>query len=481
MLENNQNLEQKNKFVKEIDLKKGEKRKLTFFGFKGKVALSIILLIYVNIALLVGVIYSLSVNETLTCGIIIIVLLVLDIIFPIKLAKIIRNHKRRYILKSDTLDSLVDFLDCPNYEEKIRIDNKKITFKHEDDEDYYAEEIEDDEQASKSVHSYDDVDFEDMCLDIVKFAENRGLNTDVQSVRLFLSAVNSSRLISVDSSDLEVSKKFVDVLSEYLGKSAFYSKEHPNWEKPEDILWKRQNNTNVETKVLKSLLSANKNKGNFTFLGMVDVTYSKFENYFSQLLNFVNHPNRKLLVDVSPKYDNGVDPVGRLTIPKNIWFVVFPKKDVENKVSEKVVKNMVCIEITGSIIEASEEKVEHKPISIEQFNYSVNKAADECEIDEELWKKYDEFIIEANKLVSLKLNDKYFYGIENFAIMYVVAGGEISNALDNVVNSKILPMILNLKELEISEISILIDLLENIFDTEGFTASIRTLNKLKEN
>ena len=57
----------------------------------------------------------------------------------------------------------------------------------------------------------------------------------------------------------------------------------------------------------------------------------------------------------------------------------------------------------------------------------------------------------------------------------------MSNALDNVVNSKVLPMILNLKELEIHEISLFIDLIENIFDTEGFTVSVRALNKLKEN
>ena len=37
MLENNQQtIVEKNKSVVEIDLKKGEKRKLTLFGFKGK-------------------------------------------------------------------------------------------------------------------------------------------------------------------------------------------------------------------------------------------------------------------------------------------------------------------------------------------------------------------------------------------------------------------------------------------------------------
>ena len=484
MMENNQKIEQQNELVKEIDLKKGEKRKLSLFGFKGKVALSVIVIVYVNLALLIGVIYGLASEETLTCGILIIGIIAVNIIYPIKLTKVIKNHKRRYILKSDSIDNLVEFLDCPNYEEKVRIDNKKITFKHEDDdEDYYMVDSEEDneEQSTKFVHAYDEINFEEMCLDIIKFAENRGLSTDVQSVRLFLSAINSSRLIEVNSPNLEVSKKFVDVLSEYLGKAAFYSKEHPNWEKPEDILWKRQSNINVETKVLKSLLSANKNKGNFTFLGMVDVTYDNFENYFSQMLGFVNHPNRKLLVEVSPKYDNGVDPVGRLTIPKNIWFVVFPKKDVENRMSEKIVKNIVSIEVTGSIIEEATEKMEHEAISIEQFNYSVNKASDECEIEEELWKKYDEFILESKKLVNFSVNDKYFYGVENFALMYAITGGEISNALDNVVNSKVLPLILNLKEFEVNEISVMIDLLENIFDTEGFTVSIRTLNKLKEN
>lgn len=95
MLENNQQtIVEKNKSVVEIDLKKGEKRKLTLFGFKGKVALSIIILVYVNIALLVGMIYGLASDETLTFGVLLMVMIAINIIFPIKLSKVIRNHNK---------------------------------------------------------------------------------------------------------------------------------------------------------------------------------------------------------------------------------------------------------------------------------------------------------------------------------------------------------------------------------------------------
>ena len=152
MMENNQKIEQQNELVKEIDLKKGEKRKLSLFGFKGKVALSVIVMVYVNLALLIGVIYGLASEETLTCGILIMGIIAVNIIYPIKLAKVIRNHKRRYILKSDSIDNLVEFLDCPNYEEKVRIDNKKITFKHEDDdEDYYMVDSEEDNEEQSKI------------------------------------------------------------------------------------------------------------------------------------------------------------------------------------------------------------------------------------------------------------------------------------------------------------------------------------------
>ena len=362
------------------------------------------------------------------------------------------------------------------------MEDKKITFKSDDtDIDYYSTEEDDEEESTKLVGAYEEIDFEELCLNVVKFAASKGLNTDVLSVRTFLSAINSSHLIEVNSQDLEVAKKFVDVISEYLGKKAYYSKEKSHWEKPEDILWKKLNNQIVESDVLKSLLYAHKNKNDFTFLGLADVNYSRFDEYFAQIFGFINHPNRRVLIDVAAKYDNGVDPAGRLSTPKNIWFIVFPNSDASNKVSDKTIRNLVKIEVNGSIAEPTEETIEVEKMILEQFYYSISKASDDADINEDLWKKYDEFIVEAEKIVKLNLNDKYFYGVENFATMFVIAGGEEADALDHVVNAKLLPMITNFKDLEVSEVDILIDNIENIFDTEGFVVTIKTLNKLKEN
>lgn len=483
MLKNNQNAnQQKNEQVMEIDLRKGEKRKLSLFGFKGKVALSVIVMVYVNFALLIGLLYGANADSSLIIGILVIALLGVDIAYPVILSKVIKDRKKRFLLKSNTIDGLVEFLECPNYEEKVRMEDKKITFKSDDtDIDYYSTEEDDEEESTKLVGAYEEIDFEELCLNVVKFAASKGLNTDVLSVRTFLSAINSSHLIEVNSQDLEVAKKFVDVISEYLGKKAYYSKEKSHWEKPEDILWKKLNNQIVESDVLKSLLYAHKNKNDFTFLGLADVNYSRFDEYFAQIFGFINHPNRRVLIDVAAKYDNGVDPAGRLSTPKNIWFIVFPNSDASNKVSDKTIRNLVKIEVNGSIAEPTEETIEVEKMILEQFYYSISKASDDADINEDLWKKYDEFIVEAEKIVKLNLNDKYFYGVENFATMFVIAGGEEADALDHVVNAKLLPMITNFKDLEVSEVDILIDNIENIFDTEGFVVTIKTLNKLKEN
>lgn len=492
MLENNQILENEEKLEKpvkkspvlEIDLKKGEKRKLTLLGFKGKVALSIILMVYFTLGLGVAVIAALSASETYLALLLIGVIIIGSIVFPIVLSRKIRNHKRRYLLKSDTLSDLVEYLDCPNYEEKVRIDDRKITFQSDNEDIDYYDEYEDEEEDDEStsyVHSYTEIDFNEMVLDIVKYAEKKGLSTDVSSVRSFVSAINSSHLIEIKTPNLEVSKKFVDVMSEYFYRKPFYAKENQNWESPEDILWKKQNNTLVETEILKSVLNASKNKNNFTFLGLVDVNYSKLENYFSQFLTFINYPNRRLLIEVSTKFNNGVDPAGKVAIPKNIWFIVFPKQNIENNASSKIAKNLVSIEINGSIIEASSPELTNENVPIDQFEYSVHKAADNCDISEDLWKKYDEFLKKVEEIVKLDLNDKYFYGVENFATMYASTGADEAQGVDNVINSKILPLVLNNKELTVEEVNMLIDSVENIFDTEGFTVTLKTLNRLKEN
>ena len=497
MLENNQIIEKeeiekpvvKKNPVVEIDLKKGEKRKLTLLGFKGKVALSIILMIYFTIGLLVATVVALSTKQSYIALLLIGVIIIGSIVFPICLSKVIRNHKRRYILKSDNLSDLVEYLDCPNYEERVRVDDKNITFQadaadEEDYDNYYdeyeVEELEEDESTSY-VHTYTEILFDEMVLDIVDFASKKGLSTDVASVRSFLSAIHSSHMIEVNSKNLEISKKFVDVLGEYLSRKPYYAKENQNWENPEDILWKKHNNSVVETEILKSVLHASKNKNTFTFLGLVDVHYSKLENYFSQFLTFVNYPSRRLLLEVSEKFNNGVDPAGKTAIPKNIWFVVFPKQNIENKASTKIAKNLVSIEINGALIEAKEPELKNENVLIDQFDYSINKVADDCDISEELWKKYDDFLKKVDEIVKLDLNDKYFYGVEDFATMYASTGADEAQAVDNVINSKILPLVLHQKDLNVEEVNMLIEAVENIFDTEGFTVTLKTLNKLKEN
>ena len=127
----------------------------------------------------------------------------LNVAFPIVLTKKVKNHKKRYILKSDSFDNLIEFLDCPNYEERVRIEDKKITFESsKEDMDYYSVDEDEEDASTKLVGAYEEIDFEQMCTDIVKYAEHKGLSTDVLSVRNFLSAVNSSHLIEINSSDL---------------------------------------------------------------------------------------------------------------------------------------------------------------------------------------------------------------------------------------------------------------------------------------
>lgn len=494
MLENNQVLENevkeipvKKSPVVEIDLQKGEKRKLSLLSFKGKVALSVILMIYLLIGLIVAAVVAVGTGDIYLTLLIGAIILAVCIAYPVSLAEIIRKHKRRYLLKSNNLSEIIDYLDCPNYEERVRVveEDKNISLQNdEEDYDYYDEyeyeEIED--ESTSYVQSFEEIDFEEMVLDIVKFAGKKGLSTDVGSVRTFMSAINSSHLIEIKSKNLEVSKKFVDILSEYLTRKAHYVKENQSWESPEDIMWKKHNNVLVETEILKSVLHASKNKNRFTFLGLVDVHYSKLESYFAQFLTFVNYPNRRLLVEVSEKFNNGIDPAGKVAIPKNLWFIIFPKQNVENKVPTKIAKNLVSIEISGSIIEAEDVEVTKEDLLIDQFEYSVNKSADESDISEELWKKYDEFLKKIEELeVNLELNDKYFYGIEKYATMYTSTGADEAQAVDNVINSKILPLLLNKKDLNVDQINLLIRWIEEIFDTEGFTVTLKTLNKLKEN
>ena len=493
MLENNQILENEEKVeptvkknpVVEIDLKKGEKRKLTLLGFRGKVVLSIFLMIYFTIGIGVATIVALSYGEEYIALVLAGIMILASILYPIKLTKAIRNHKRRYLLKSDNLSDLVDFLECPNYEEKVRVEDKKITFEVDEEEiDYYDDydDFEEEEDESTTfVHAFTEIDFSEMALDIVDFAKKKGLLTDIASVRSFMSAINSSHLVEINSRNLEISKKFVDVVSEYLSRKPFYAKENQSWESTEDILWKKHNNTVIESEIQKSVINASKNKNHFTFLGLVDVHYHKLEEYFSQFLTFINYPNRRLLLEVSDKFSNGVDPVGKVSIPKNLWFIVFPKQNIENKASLKTIKNLVSIEITGSLTEAESPDLTKESVLIDQFEYSVHKAADNYDISEELWKKYDEFMKKVEEIVELDINDKYFYGIENFATMYASTGADEAVAVDNVINSKIIPMIINNKDLELDEIKVLISAVENIFDTEGFTVTLKTLNKLKGN
>ena len=462
--------EEVNKIVNivEIDVAQKDKKKLSFFGYKSKMVILIILTIYFNIALLASGYYSYK-NYKEWLILVLIVFLVFNIVIISSIVIISKKHKQRFIVKANEFEDVIENLACPNYELKERITDIEDTHDgNEEDFDYSNIEAE----TPTSYDKFEDIDLKELCSKFVLFAEKDGFHVDFSSVREFFSAMASKNLIIVDNKKKSYCKRFIDLVSDFLGQTAFYVREGLEWEKPSNLYLRASNGKLLETNFSKGIINAYKNPNSFNFCGIANVSFAAFKKYFNEVFPFVIHPNRTINLQLSTKQGNE-----KSTICKNTWFILFVN-DKLSDIPKELVENCSIVSLIAYEIDPIENDVDFN-VSYSQFIRAINKDDDEY-ISETNWKKFDEFINETNEILSFRISNKYFCELESFSVTYFMCGGSELEAIDHMICCKLLPYLFSLETIYANEIEQMRKSLDEIFGTENMIATKQALSKLKE-
>ena len=106
---------------------------------------------------------------------------------------------------------------------------------------------------------------------------------------------------------------------------------------------------------------------------------------------------------------------------------------------------IATIDLNAKVIEPQEEVHENEiKLSYERLVHMIRDLEEKYYLEEIHWKKIDQLENYISKYIQYKFDNKIIRQIERFSSIYILVGGDQLECLDNLLNSKIFPIVLDL-------------------------------------
>ena len=171
-------------------------------------------------------------------------------------------------------------------------------------------------------------------------------------------------------------------------------------------------------------------------LSLTNIGAEEIQTVMTKFLRYFDRPDCTVKIDVPEEYGET-----SIKVPENFWFILTLAEG--QKVSE-LPKNILE---TASVAELSakaarnasdNEEASFAHISYYQFTTMAERAARDYSIDENSWKRLDNFESKINaKDDSFHISNKQWQHFEKHAAVYLATGGEQTEALDNIISSHV--------------------------------------------
>ncbi|MGN0819404.1 MAG: hypothetical protein ACI4M6_03285 [Christensenellaceae bacterium] len=336
----------------------------------------------------------------------------------------------------------------------------------------------------------DEVSLKDICDCFRAWAcKERGLYYEERIIRLFVSALATTRLIILQGISGTGKTSLPYAMGQFLSNPSTIASVQPSWRDRTEIFGyfneftKRYN----ETEILKAMYEARWNDD--LYLTVIDeANISRIEYYFAELLSVYELPSRdNWVVDLcSSGWDT--DPVyvekGRFRLPYNMWYVATINNDDSTfSVSDKVYDRAIPININtkGVFFEADEAKAQKLNVSNTHLEALFKEAQEKYRVSEENMKKFNDMDDYVIKHFRLAFGNRIVKQLKEFIPVFVACGGTEIDGLDYVLCNKILRKFesLNLSFIR-DEIDGYIDYLNANFGEENMQESKEYLERLKK-
>ena len=285
----------------------------------------------------------------------------------------------------------------------------------------------------------------ELCETFRNFAASKlGLYYKIDMVRLFVSAIASTRLVILQGISGTGKTSLAYAWGKFLKNDSTIASVQPSWRDRTELFGYFNEFTKKfnETDVLKKMYEAGYNdKVYITVLDEMNI--ARVEYYFAEMLSILEMPSRDewIIELVSSEWPN--DPKrlvdGKLKIPGNMWYVgTINNDDSTFMVTDKVYDRAMPIDINdkGEVFKA--EVTDAMDINSSYLESLFKKAKEENPIHKELLDKIEEMDNYVIAHFRIAFGNRIVKHMKDFVPVYVACGGKETDAIDYFIARKIL-------------------------------------------
>lgn len=334
-------------------------------------------------------------------------------------AKIADNFETGYINGSAQPLSLYDKLFAQEFSEEQET---------EEDEEVIAEDI-DEDHAGYFEQNFTLADCKER---LYSFINGKGVAVTRDTVAKTLAALNASRFIIWKSEDCALLKKYIGLLSEFFGSPVYEDEVDETYYNANDLFYSesfaRRNITDAV-----AFAAANGHKA--VFATLYNVKPSEMNAYFTNLIQYTVNPVKSYEIPVA----SGEETEKYVSVTPNFWtFVVVSDSGDKGALPQFISETGLTVALSLKENTEAEEFSCESP-SYYQMAYLAEKAKSAFALSEELWKRVDRLDATLYARAGLKIQNKTWTVLEKEISFYLAVGGDMKDALDFAVASKIMP------------------------------------------
>lgn len=362
-----------------------------------------------------------------------------------------RRHSEKYLHKNvvltEMLDNVEEFAEVAKVRYKLPVEEPKPDEPAEEEDGQTAEETQTQELAATYEVSFDDtetgevargdkVSFTELCNNLKLFAQSRGINLEMQSARALVAAIASCKIVFLTSKNAELLPVFVKVLNEYYGNDTAISASD-EWHTPSDILWNKSGDDKfVLSAFSNAVYSASRAREQERVLIIDNVNITNLGSYFCNFLEYANHP--------SEEHNITFNEETTVRLPDNLTYVLVPQSGSIDILPSEILNASMITEVMLSRAEtATEEQVERKIVSHEDFLLLLAEVKEEYFVTERVWKKVDSLAETINATEKFAIGNKNTIQMESLTSVMMGCGSEESEAVTYMFISKLAYLLKN--------------------------------------
>lgn len=332
-----------------------------------------------------------------------------------------------------------------------------------------------------------DYSLEFLCTEFRNFCCSRmGLFYEEKIIKLMFAGLASTKLILLQGISGTGKTSLPYAMGKFFLNDSTIVSVQPSWRDRAELFGyfnefsKRFN----ETEVLRRIYESNYND-DVNVLILDEMNIARVEYYFAEMLSIMEMPDTsEWNIEIVPS-SWATDPKklegGKLHIPQNVWYIgTANNDDTTFAVSDKVYDRALTINIDNKGTPFVAPDTEPMQVSYSYVNSLYEKAIAENPLDQkylDLIEQLDVFVI---KKFRVAFGNRIIKQLKIFAPVYVACGGDVLEAIDHILATKVFRKFesLNLSLIR-DEIKGLINYLNTLFGKNKMVDSIAFLERLQ--